>query len=326
LENTSPSGTENDSDDKHMQNSSDVTSQPVLRFKEVPYTIETGEAEMIAVDFVARGGGNASAPQATSSTSSASANGTTVGPASTTSKEKAKSKVAQTNGDGSAQPMLSAADEDLIATLTTKANAVRMLRQRLALLRTYLVSIPSDSYLKVSRSEDPSIPRPNMAPDITVSHAILRSIASLLAHLPLLLPSLGAITSSALAQEAAAERTDVAMTGLLGSMGSTLRVAQGLGQKMGVVENTRNLKNKGPGGGFPALLDNVMDIDRGPDDNLGGGGGGPGGGAPSSGFGGFGGSSGGGFGGFGGVSGGGNSSSRPPVDIGALLAGQGRRT
>ena len=32
-----------------------------LRFRELPYTVETGEAEMISVDFVARGGGNATA-------------------------------------------------------------------------------------------------------------------------------------------------------------------------------------------------------------------------------------------------------------------------
>ena len=32
-----------------------------IRFRELPYSIETGEAEMIGVDFVARGGGNATA-------------------------------------------------------------------------------------------------------------------------------------------------------------------------------------------------------------------------------------------------------------------------
>lgn len=32
-----------------------------LRFRELPYSVETGEAEMIGVDFVARGGGNATA-------------------------------------------------------------------------------------------------------------------------------------------------------------------------------------------------------------------------------------------------------------------------
>ena len=32
-----------------------------LKFREIPYSVETGEAEMIGVDFVARGGGNATA-------------------------------------------------------------------------------------------------------------------------------------------------------------------------------------------------------------------------------------------------------------------------
>ena len=35
-------------------------------FREVTYTVETGEAEMIAVDFVAKGGGNAAAVSASS--------------------------------------------------------------------------------------------------------------------------------------------------------------------------------------------------------------------------------------------------------------------
>ncbi|KAI4142821.1 MAG: hypothetical protein LQ341_003098 [Variospora aurantia] len=38
----------------------DVAEGPLdLRFRELPYSVETGEAEMIGVDFVARGGGNA---------------------------------------------------------------------------------------------------------------------------------------------------------------------------------------------------------------------------------------------------------------------------
>jgi len=47
-----------------------------IKFRELPYSIETGEAEMIGVDFVARGGGNATAIQAQvlSGTSQAEAN------------------------------------------------------------------------------------------------------------------------------------------------------------------------------------------------------------------------------------------------------------
>lgn len=36
-----------------------------LKFRELPYSVETGEAEMISVDFVARGGGNATAVDGT---------------------------------------------------------------------------------------------------------------------------------------------------------------------------------------------------------------------------------------------------------------------
>lgn len=36
------------------------------KFRELVYSIETGEAEMISVDFVARGGGNATAVEASS--------------------------------------------------------------------------------------------------------------------------------------------------------------------------------------------------------------------------------------------------------------------
>ena len=42
-----------------------------LKFRELVYTVETGEAEMISVDFVARGGGNATAIDSTKATAAA---------------------------------------------------------------------------------------------------------------------------------------------------------------------------------------------------------------------------------------------------------------
>lgn len=49
-----------------------ASKQPLsIRFRELPYSVETGEAEMISVDFVARGGGNAmvaTTPEATGAT------------------------------------------------------------------------------------------------------------------------------------------------------------------------------------------------------------------------------------------------------------------
>jgi len=40
-------------------------SQLDLKFREVPYSVETGEAEMIGVDYIARGAGNATAIEGT---------------------------------------------------------------------------------------------------------------------------------------------------------------------------------------------------------------------------------------------------------------------
>lgn len=53
--------------DKSMQVDGQQPSL-TLRFRELPYYIETGEAEMISIDFVARGGGNATAIEANSAT------------------------------------------------------------------------------------------------------------------------------------------------------------------------------------------------------------------------------------------------------------------
>lgn len=49
--------------DKPMHDDGQRPQQPnlTLKFRELPYSIETGEAEMIGVDFVAKGGGNATA-------------------------------------------------------------------------------------------------------------------------------------------------------------------------------------------------------------------------------------------------------------------------
>ena len=53
------------SNDKAMDIDGAVHAK-ALRFRELVYSIETGEAEMISVDFVARGGGNATAVETTS--------------------------------------------------------------------------------------------------------------------------------------------------------------------------------------------------------------------------------------------------------------------
>lgn len=47
--------------DSKMEGEGGQEGQLEQKFRELPYSVETGEAEMIAVDYVARGGGNATA-------------------------------------------------------------------------------------------------------------------------------------------------------------------------------------------------------------------------------------------------------------------------
>ena len=72
-----------------------------LRFRELPYSVETGEAEMIGVDFVARGGGNATAINGAAGTSASSTNATANSSKSAKGKGKAPTVSASDNSKNS---------------------------------------------------------------------------------------------------------------------------------------------------------------------------------------------------------------------------------
>lgn len=78
-----------------------------LKFRELPYSIETGEAEMIGVDFVARGGGNATSIDASSKQKDkGQASQTPVAEASSTASSQQETKAMNDTS------MLSAEDEE----------------------------------------------------------------------------------------------------------------------------------------------------------------------------------------------------------------------
>lgn len=249
------------------------TAATILRFRELPHCIETGDAEMIGVDFVARGGANATAIQSTPAqpTSSTIKTPTTSQPTEK-SKGKAKAKAVSTpsaaNDETSPTPDLTPEEEDLIASMTAKANAIRMLKQRVALIKAYLASLPpcylNDAAVEGCESHE------------RVSHPVLRAIAALLARLPLLIPFTPAAIPAAKSQdntqserktkqplstsvpasvyttESAAQATDVALISLLGTLGSTLQAAHNMGTKAALVEgaNQGSRRDGMSGGGF----------------------------------------------------------------------------
>lgn len=222
-----------------------------LKFRELPYSVETGEAEMISVDFVARGGGNATAIDSAAKDTKGQASQKAVGQVD--KKGKAVDRESKAVDDSS---MLSSEDEELIASLTARANAVKMLHARIQLLKAYLTSLPP-SYLTTTTTttdppSDPTTP-PTDAPISEINHPLLRSILALLSRLPLLLPP---EHHSTFRQETLAEKSDVELVSLLGSLGRSVKEAREMGRKFGMVEGASRGKGKS---GYMSMAGGAMD-------------------------------------------------------------------
>ena len=125
----------------------------------------------------------------------------------------------------------------VIASLTARANAVRMLHSRIQLLRSYLSSLPP-SYLTGAPPPEPT-PEPTSetapSPQPEINHVILRSIQALINRLPLLVPA----DRAAFEQEALAEKNDVSLANVLASLTRGVKDARELGRKFGIVDQAR---------------------------------------------------------------------------------------
>ncbi|MCJ1437005.1 hypothetical protein MMC27_006388 [Xylographa pallens] len=234
-----------------------------LRFRELAYEVVTGEAEMISVDFVARGGGNATAVDGTVKKSGkAQASQTPLSEKSDVNgkgKGKAVEKETAPAEDASGLTpedeerklalcmhdirCLSTTDTHLvIASLTTRANATRMLQSRISLLKSYLERLPP-SYLTTASPQppDPTTQTTPSEDQTEISHPILRSLLALTARLPLLTPA----DHASFVKESQAEKSDVSLVALLGSLGRSIQDAKGLGTKFSVVEGAKLGGRKG---------------------------------------------------------------------------------
>ncbi|KAK0111510.1 hypothetical protein ONS95_001864 [Cadophora gregata] len=233
-------------EDKEMK---DGEPQLALKFKELPYSVETGEAEMISVDFVARGGGNATAVESTSKKSSSKSE-----PA-----DKGKGKARATTGNEDSESSkgddhLSREDEELIASLTAKANAIKMLHSRINLIAVYLQNLPP-SYISSTVPEGAEFSDKQYTP---VSHSILRSIQALLGRLSLLIPA----DSAAFEHELMSEQNDVNLVSLLSTITGSIKEVRETGRKFAIIDNQKAMKSKidrghgGPGwgGSFNGVL------------------------------------------------------------------------
>ncbi|OTA63758.1 hypothetical protein K449DRAFT_328602 [Hypoxylon sp. EC38] len=218
-----------------------------LKFRELPYSVETGEAEMISMDFIARGAGNATAIEPREQKTAPK------GSAETDSKGKQPLKNLEAlptldKAQEVEENNLSSEDEEMIAALTAKMNAIKMLQSRVDLLTTYLERLPP-SYLSPNNATDLA-----EAQQTTPSYPILRSIQALVSRLSLLVPS----DTNAYEQEMLSEANDVRLMELLDNVMQSVTEARDVGKKYGIVESAKthnkklydNTASLGPGYNF----------------------------------------------------------------------------
>lgn len=181
----------------------------MLKFRELPYTIETDETEMIGIDFVAKGAGNASA--------------VTQEPPTRAEKEKASQDKSKDDEKPELEESpLTREEEDLIANLSTRLNAVKTLDSRLRLIESYLAN-----------STQPSEPASETLPPR--SYSLLRSIYALISRLALLKPQ----DPHLFATETWAQANDVSLVQMLSALGGSIQELRELGRKFSAVEERK---------------------------------------------------------------------------------------
>ncbi|RDA85285.1 hypothetical protein CP532_5933 [Ophiocordyceps camponoti-leonardi (nom. inval.)] len=224
-----------------------------LRFREVPYSVETDDTEMISMNYVADGGGgNASA---------------SIAPAV---KDERPARSVESNGKGKRRLVESEAweaatdddddddddeddsddDKDLftvgelktLSWLTEKANAIKMLNARLRLIVTYLERLPPSLVDGEAAVDD-------MDTDSTTpSLPILRQIQALVARLEVVVPS----DVAAFEEEGTRQENDLQFVELLNHVVRTSCVAREVGKKFAVVDSGKTtLARRGVGDALP---------------------------------------------------------------------------
>lgn len=220
-----------------------------LTFRPLAYEVVTGEAEMIGIDFVAKGGGNATAVNHDTSLTDGRS-----GTAKDGLLDSVAGNFSKGLGEEKSEPSLSVEEEERkvsrlfafmlipssgIASLMTRANAIKMLHSRLLQLQEYLSKLPP-SYLT-----DDSLPAglvPADTPDgPPFSFTMIRSIQALTARLSLLIPA----DRKAFEMESQAQQNDVELVALLGEMGRSAQQAKELGGKWSVIDAARSTSMRG---------------------------------------------------------------------------------
>lgn len=221
---------DNDGEDKKMDDGEPALK---LKFKELPYSVETDETEMISMNYVAASGGNAAAAAAKDDKPSLSVE----------SNGKGKRRLVENLDDDRREQSqedendaLTLEEDELINALTAKANAIKMLQSRIHLLTAYLERLPP-SYTSGEATDSSSMDADYTTPSPTV----LRQIQALVSRLDLVIPS----DETSFEREMLHEANDVNLLGLLNGIMQNVNQARDLGKKFNIVESAKASSRRG---------------------------------------------------------------------------------
>lgn len=221
-------------------------------FQTIPWEFVTGEAEMISLEAVKNGGGNATRVKtgAQSELAAPAAQGqpTKNGSKDDKAKTQQKSRVATSD-------LYTAEEEEMLSFLTTRANAIRTLLNRLKSIQSY-----TDAAEKTPGSAGPEL---------------LRAIKAMLARLPSIEAAKNAQNSSEDSESSATFAStgataspgisEALLVELLGSIGKNLQSTRELGGKFSAVESAKRERGRPRDGyGDPHLggggISEMMDL------------------------------------------------------------------
>ncbi|KAK4660981.1 hypothetical protein QC762_123750 [Podospora pseudocomata] len=262
------SNMEAEGEDKEMKDSENPTNM-VLRFRKLPYATETGEAEMIGMQFIREGGANASADDAPVETkniaeqfeqkiavtdgkgkrravmTSGSVSKNPVSP----SKGKGKQKDEPSSSPPQAEPPnpdinLTRSESEYMAALQAKFNAIKMLKSRITLIITYLQRLPPTfTEGKQTTQEASDAARASGGQYTIPSNNILRHIQSLVTNIDLVTPA----EQAALRKEMLQETNDVKLISLISDLLTSVAEVKEAGKKFSILESSK--QTRGPRGG-----------------------------------------------------------------------------
>ncbi|KAG6366248.1 hypothetical protein INS49_000424 [Diaporthe citri] len=209
--------TTTEGEDKEMK---DGDSQLRLKFRELPFTVETHEAEMIGMTSVAGAAANAASERVQEELLKLDVKGKGKGKAKQAAKED--EKVDPENA------ALSKEDQEMISALTTKANAIKMLQARIDLIIKYLQKLPPP-YMDEVNSEV-------AAGDHTEpSQTLLRLVQALVHRLSIIEPS----DAEAFQEELLSEENDVSTIELLTELMNRAGDTRDIGKKFHAIETEK---------------------------------------------------------------------------------------